>query len=317
MEKKKLFSLRGLDVYSNSVYAVKHKPDPTAPTGLKSLKATKFPGEGVSDDHGFPVYELSNGERIFVTGFDEDAPLYYNMDEVTKKAAVADAKKVLANYRKLKGVSDLYDRRHNIESIKNATFTVYHEQTFHTDNPEDALSLYVSLLYGKLCPKGKEGSPLFIDANYVVYNATGDAKEADSVAVSAFEAMKAFETLLAERKDNNKLVNVLFYMDIRVADKMNDDAFKALFINKIFNDADRTQEFYKRVKEVLTDKGYQRMEIYRVLSEMKGKSQKLTKEAKRPFYYNGIEIGVDLKGAAANIVQKPELEEVKEELLEA
>jgi hypothetical protein len=59
------------------------------------------------------------------------------------------------------------------------------------------------------------------------------------------------------------------------------------------------------------------MEIYRVLSEMKGKSQKLTKEAKRPFYYNGIEIGVDLKGAAANIVQKPELEEVKEELLEA
>jgi hypothetical protein len=316
MEKEILFSLRGVDVYSDSVYVVKHKPDPTAPTGLKALNATKYPGAGISDDHGFPTHALSNGDRIFVTGFDADAPLYNSMDEATKKKALANAQRVLKNYRNLKGVPDLFDRKNNLDSIKTAMFTVYDGQNFHTGNPEDVMNLYVSLLSGKLCPKGKEGSPLFVDTNYIVYNATGDAKEADTTAISAFEAMKAFETLLGERKENNKLINVLYYMDITATENLSDDAFKALFINRIFNDSNRTQEFYKKVKEVLTDKGYQRMEIYRLLAKMQGKSSKLTKEPKRPFYYNGIEVGVDLKGAASNIAQNPELEEVKAELLE-
>lgn len=304
-----------MDIYENSIYMVEHKPDPSASLALQAIGATKYPGAGVADGHGFPVYELSDETRIFITGFNAESPLYANVGETVKKTRVAQAQEVLKKYRKLKGDLTLFNTTENPTSISKATFMVYDGQTLHTDNADNAMNLYVSLLAGYLCPKGKEGAPEFVDSNYVVLDATGNRKETDSVATDSFAAMDSFNEFLKQRGENDKLVNVLYYMDINLADNATDEAYQAVFVNRILQEKSRLAEFTERAKEVDTNKGFEKLEIYKRLSKMKGKSPKLTKQPMQPYFYNSVEVGADLKGAAINIAQNPSLAEVKEEIL--
>jgi hypothetical protein len=310
-----LFSVRGFDVYENSIYLVKHKPDPTAPTGLQRIGATKYPGEGIGEQFGFPIVEIgSTGRTVYLTGFTQDSPLYSKMPEAEAKQHLKRAQALLKSYRSYVSDSTAFDVTQNEDSLSAPNFQVKNDQILHTSDPENAMNLYVSLLSGRLCPKDRVGHPEFMDASYVVVDASSSRKDSEEVAVTSFQALSVFSELMKDNKE--KLIDILFYMDINMADNAPDEAYQAVFMNKVFNDKNKVNEFIERVEEAEREKGHLKMIVYRKLNKIKGKSNELTKEPRKNYYYKGIDIGPDLRSAAMNISTKKELEEVLESLTE-
>ena len=311
--RKLLFSVRGFDVYEDSIYLVKHKPDPTAPTGLQRINATKYPGDGIGENFGFPIVEIgSTGRTVYLTGFTKDSPLYSKMPEAEAKQHLTRAQALLKSYRSYVSDPTAFDTAENEESLSAPTFQVKNEQIFHTSDPENAMNLYVALLSGRLCPKDKVGSPEFIDSSYIVVDASSSRKDSEEVAVTSFQALSVFSELMKDNKE--KLIDILFYMDINMADNAPDEAYQAVFMNKVFNDKNKVTEFIERVEEAGREKGHLKMIVYRKLNKIKGKTNELTKEPRKNYYYKGIDIGPDLRSAAINISTNRDLSEVLESL---
>jgi hypothetical protein len=316
-DSKILFEVDGFKVYSDSFYVIEGKPDSSAPTGFQERGLTKSPDAGVSADFQCPfVPEAPGSEKgVWDTGFYTSSPCYAQLDQETVKAYSAQRKKnVLDPYLKAVGKSDdktAYDQNDH-ERWMDLNFSVYLNKVFSTTNAKNVMELYMALLSRKACPKEKVRDLGYSGASYTVVDKKSATEYRKDLVSSKYKAITSMMTLL--NTDPDRLHVILKYVDVRVAKTTTETNLVATMDDRFTNVKGAIDEFQKAVKSSETEDGLALMIIYSKLTDVKYKG-KVTKGLGGMIYYNGVEIGPDLKAGSSRINKNPELKEIKSELL--
>jgi len=174
------------------------------------------------------------------------------------------------------------------------------------------MEIYFGLLTNKLTPKVQEANTKFNDSSYLVVDINKDVKVKDERALEKFKAVGSFTNLLSS--DKERLLSMLSYSGINPSKSVDDVTLISMF-NYYLDQGqdDRIIMFNSLVEETETEKGLEKVFIYRQLRALIA-TGKVTKTSGL-YYYDGTEIGPDLKQAAESIVKNSKLAGVKKEIM--
>jgi hypothetical protein len=314
MAKEKLFTVEGFSVYRDSVYVIKDKPDMDAPTGYIVKGVSKLPSRGVGDSFQVNFKSRDNGRTgIWDTGFFEYSPCYKDMPaEEIKPVVMALKKNLVTPYKKASGIADAFDEG-NDKFFADLSFNVFSGKTFNTADPLSAVELYFGLLAHQITPKSEIGNSKFEDSSYVVVDINKDLKIKDEKALDKFRAIGSFTSMLSA--DKNRLFAILKFAGLNFQSTVEDAVLIGMFNDHLAtNNEDRVKFFNDLVEETNEEQGLHKIFIYRTLKELSVKGGKVSR-TNGLFFYDGTEIGADLKSAADNVAKLQKLVHIKKELL--
>lgn len=312
-EKKLLFELHDFKVMSDSVYLVTDKPDPNAPTGFQDAGSSKLPSDGVGNVFQCPYKPTSKNSGVWDSGFWEYSPCYVNRNKGEVEVLVRNLKEnVVEPYRKASGDPNALSHEHP-EFFDKAMWSVEEGQSFRTSDPRDVVALYMALLSRELTPKHLKGDTTFADSAYFIIDINEKTKKRDEKASNMFEAIGSFEEMYKHEKPT--LDKVLFYLGMNISEDAKIEAYRGLFQSFLQKASTNTEAFNKLMKDVGSEKGKDKLEIYYWLKTKEVNSNKINKSASGVLYYEESEIGADLKSAAENIANNPSLNDIKKEIL--
>lgn len=308
MSTKKLFEVDGFEVFANTRYVIADKVDHNAPSGFTDKGVTKLPSDGVSETFGCPFRaDGTEGEGVWDTGFYAESPCYAN---ISSSEAVKIVKGLEDNlfkrYGNVIGGSDKLNHLNN-EFWDKQKFMVFSGQSLSTDKPKELMTLYFALRQRKVVPKGKEGEAKYRGSSYYVVDVNQDVKKRDEKAIKKFDAIGNFQAML--KTDRNTLISILSYMDVNVSEDAKDSALIGMFYSLIEKSEPTVERFNKVTEMADSDQGREIIEVFLALKEM-GKRGKLDK-INNVYYYQGEELGADLKTSAENVVKNASLKELK------
>lgn len=315
-----LFTINGFTVRENSSYVIKDKRDMDAPSGFINYKGgvSKLPSKGVSEmfQVRFVPTDASGKNGVWDTGFDEFSPCYADVPNVEAKAiAKGLTTHVLEPYRKATGNPEAFEKKLGDHSFFDSlNFKIYAGKTYNTNNPKDRLELYFGLRTGQLTPKGQEGNTKFNDSAYVVIDIEGNTKVQNEKAIEKFKAIGSFTGMLTS--DRIRLQSILRYLNVNFAPNIDDMTLLGMFNDKVESNGVEgfVNQFNKLVEETNDKQGLEKVLLYSKLRDtnLRGKLEKSTSGV---YFYDGIEIGADLKNAAIAIAKESKLIQVKKALL--
>lgn len=315
-ERKFLFSINDFEVYSDSVYVVNDKRDLDAPSGYINVGVSKLPSRGVGETFQVRFESRDNGRTgVWDTGFDEYSPCYKSKSQEEAKAIVKGLRANLLNpYRKVIGVEDAFEKTNEAFFLK-TRFHVYSGKTYNTNDPVDLMELYFGLLANQLTPKGQEGNSKFNDSAYVVIDINKNLTIKVSRNIEKFKAIGAFQGML--QADRDRLMAILEYSGLSFSSSVDDNTLISMFNEYLDGGTkdNRIELFNKLVDETDNTQGMEKIYLYRALKvEFKKPNSKITKSG-GIFYYDGVELGPELKNSVENITKNSKLLGVKKDLL--
>lgn len=315
MSNKKLIAeVNGLAIKTNSVYKIVGKPDDTAPSGFVDLGVTKLPSDGISTSFEckYVITNQSDGSGLYDTGLYEDSPCYAGKDKAEVKETIKQLKKYLVDpYEAKYGKGVLHHLNEDFWSTTGRQ-TIAEGETLTTEDPDQLLKLYIAMRSYELTPKDLVGSPKFSQSQYVVEDREEVKTIKEERAEQAMEAIANFSALLKTNK--SLLVAVLNYVRLSgITEDTSESTIKSAFYewsqNKnnvaAFNDAYELASDVK-TKDIIL--------LYGVLQ--KAIAKKVVEYENGILFYQGRQLGGDLRTAAKNINSKADLEDVKLQLIE-
>jgi hypothetical protein len=313
MSKKKLFEVDGFEVYEDSIYVVNDKIDHDAPSGFLEKGTTRLPSSGVADTFYCPFQPTGqNGKGIWDTGFYADSPCYERLDSTDKNIIVKAIKEnILKPFAALKGGVDVLSHTNN-EFWDLEKFKVYSGQVLNANNTTDRVTLYFALRHKKLCPKGKESSPLYRDTAYTVVDVNNDVKRKDEKVANMFASIKHFTTLL--QNDRSRLISMLEYMGIRLSEGIEDTSLVSIFNEYLQSNESHVGRFNTLIEQTSTAEGQEMIEVYLKLKKAVYRGD-VEKAKNGSLHLGEKELGGDLRVAAENIAKKKEFNSIKKQLL--
>jgi len=316
MKKKLLFEIDGFEVYDNTVYTVKDKPDYDAPSGFVDRGITRLPSDGVDDTFtcNFASIEPGSSDGLWDTGFYEGSRCYSKItDRALREAKVKNAvENVMEPYNLNLGGGDRLGQSKDNDFWDTKFFRVYTGQVFNTAVIQDRVSLYFALLTGHLTPEGQEGNSRFKKSTYVVLDINKNMKRKEEKALLQFEAISSFMGIL--KADKNRMLSVLDYIGITTSEDIKESTLMGMFKQMIEEDESKLKLYNNLIEESETQEGRAKLEIYRELrSRFPGKG--VTRSSNGVYFYKDEEIGGDLKTAASNIATQKHFEEIKKDLI--
>lgn len=310
-ERKLLFTVDGFEVFSNSVYEVKDKVDGDAPSGFVKARVSKIPSSGVGESFPFR-YIIPQGMKTgkWDTGFYKESPMYAFTDDADKKVKEL-VKNVLEPYRKAVGLKIAVDET-NDEVMDSTSFTVKTKLSYNTANPVDTMSLYAALVTKNLVPPGAAGDSRYAKAFYTVEDKTKVIESKHESHALSYECMKKFSRTYD--KDKATLDLIFGWMELKLPANASEETSAAILSEYIKDSYDKAKTFLNLVEESETNQGLTKLELYAKLKDAFKKGNKVVKQ-NGSFFFEGEEIGPDLKSAAENISKNTSLKDVKVELL--
>jgi outer membrane lipoprotein-sorting protein len=313
-EKKLLFEIEGVKIYSGSIYVVENKEDLSAPTGFIKMGTSRLPSDGV-DTSFQPTYKQTSATTgLWDTGFHEYSPCYKGIAKAVVEKRVASLQKNLVEpFEKANGQEGIL-AHNNDDFWTRKNFKIFIDQVFDTSEPEDLLALYFGLLTRELTPNGQEGNAKYKISSYVLTDKTKTRKRKDKKTSGLFRAIGLFEELL--KTDRSRLIDILNYSNVTVSPEIPDDTFRTTFQEYANQESSANIEiFLDLVEETDKEQGRSKVEIYGKLKEAFTRGNTVTKNPNGVFFYEEHEIGPDLKSAATNISKTKDLEPVKKAIL--
>jgi len=317
-EKKLLFEVDGFKVYDNTNYTVRDKIDYDAPSGYVERGVSRLPSDGVGDTFtcGFSSIDEMSSEGVWNTGFYPSSKCYNNIQ--SDKAIASLVKLAVENvkkpYQKRLGLPD--DTKLSQEGSNtywdNKTFKVYSGQVMNTRKIEDRVNLYFALLTGHLTPEEHKGNSSYSKSTYIVIDIDKGIKRKDEKARDKFEAIYSFMDMV--KTDKKRVISVLDYIGLSMSDTAEVSTMMSMFEEFIEKDESKLKLYNSTMDETDTPKGREKIEIYTKLKS-RFPTKGVSKSANGVYFFNGEEIGGDLKTAAANISSQKHFSDIKKELL--
>lgn len=315
-KKKLLFAIDGFEVYDNTIYTTKDKADYDAPSGFQERGVTRLPSDGVGDMFTCRFASVSPGSSagLWDTGFYESSRCYASENDptVVKSRLKSAVDNVMKPYAAMLGGSDVLSQAAENEYWRDKLFKVYTGQVFNTQKIEDRVELYFALMTGHLTPEGQEGDHKYSKSTYVVIDINKGMKRKDEKAAMEFEAIESFMKLLTV--DKTRVRAVLDYIGLTTSDSVSKPTMMSMFKDLIEQDESKLKLYNSLIRESETEEGRAKLEVYRVLKQ-KYPQGGVTKSLNGVYFYQGEEIGGDLKTAASNIATQKHFEEIKKELI--
>lgn len=310
MSKNVLFTVDGFEVEDNKVYMLSHKKDADAPTGIAKAGASILPSVGIGRTFSFRC-----PEGIWDTGFHKASECYRTMDDKEAEKIMKERiQNILKPYQKAVGEVDCLENT-NPTSLDVPRFSVEVEKAYHTKNPVHRMDLYAALLTKKVAPKLKEKDPKYRHAVFIVEDITISKKNTDEVQVKFIQAIRKFEKLY--ESDPETLRAALIWNGIKGFSSSSDlDAMSVVFSKTIQGDPALTERFMNTLEEMESKKsGYLKYFIHEKLVGLRGKSSKFAVGGNGKFYYDGVDVGADIKTASITIALNNDYEGFRQEIL--
>ncbi len=316
-ENKVLVTVNKLDIKAGAIYKIENKPDMNAPSGYREMGTTKLPSEGVGNSVpcNFVINNISTGDGVYDTGLYPGSPFFKDMDPEKRQRILADLKEnLVAPYEAVHGIGML---DHTNKSFWDAyTIDLWEGRFLNTANVDDLLDLYIAMVGRELTPSGERGNPAFQSSDYMIVDKEKSLTAREKNATTKMDAAGAFSFLLKTKKP--LLLNVLRYVDgVSGVDKeTKDSTLKSLFSEWIEEDIQNAEAFNKAVELSDTNEGKELINLYSKLDQLFRSNKKVKKsEQSGEFEYDGTPLGISLKEAADNLLNKKDLEEIRLDLL--
>lgn len=305
-----LFTIDGFEVEDNKVYLVAHKKDLDAPTGMVKEGASVLPSDGVGR-----MFSFRCPGGIWDTGFHPASECYKGWDpkdvDNTVKMRV---KNILRPFQKAIGEETCLENT-NQASLDKPRFLVVAERAFHTANPVHRMELYAALLGKKLAPKELEKDPKYRLASFTVQDVTRTSKKRNEESISFVRAIRKFENMYKAAPESLKAA--LIWNNMGGFAEGNDiDTLSAMFSQKVMGDSALAGRFLDAIDNIEGEKsGYLKYFIHEKLVRMRGKNSKFTVGGNGKLYFDGTDIGADIKTASYNLATNPDFAAYKDEIL--
>lgn len=318
---KILFTVDDFNVIEGHSYIVKHKVDSNAPSGLRQEGVTKVPTAGAGDTFQCPyVYDPNDtSSGVWDSGMTEYSPIYGSESAATAKSlATALYKSIGEPYESSIGKRGIMKDLANQDAFwTGLDFTVEAEDLLKTTSPKDCLTLYYALRQRVLTPPNSNGlsDPKYSGSAFRIVDITNNKKVKDERAEDEFNAIGDLMVMLKSNK--TMLMPILKWIGIRPSKTAENAVIISMFKDHITppnTSASRIKEFNQLIEDSGSDIGRNKLLVYDKLDEVSFKN-KISKNGNGALVYAGLEIGLDLKSAAANIASKPEFQEIMQNLI--
>lgn len=311
VEKEVLCTINGFTIYKDNIYEVVDRgEDYSAPTGMIELGVSKFP---IKENADWIVIRFDNHLKAFDTGFYEGSPCYKNMpsDYVTKEVK-----------KRCKMIRDPFEfiRGKGITAHNNDSFwceyavELFPGKIFNTSDPTDVFELYIAILSKGLVPLQFVGDPAYIDSMYCIkdreYIIDNEFENIDKEA----DALTTFGTLILTQEGQQKLSNILLWIDYINSPDIDIKYLKKNVLTCI-KDPSKLDKFNKAVEYAEDPDNYQVMKHYAMLSTLQY-SNVLVKKASG-FYYKNYSLGPNLKQTAEKMITDEYLQTILPEMIES
>ena len=309
-QKAVLFTIDGFEVEDNKVYLLNHKKDLDAPTGMVAEGASVLPSDGVGR-----MFSFRCPEGIWDTGFHAASECYKGMDKKDVENIVKSRiKNVLRPYQEAKGDSTCLENS-NQASLDEPRFLVVAEKAFHTANPTHRMELYAALMTKKVAPKEKEKDPKYRLSNFTVQDVTRAGKKQNEDSIAFVRAIRKFEGMYISAPESLKAA--LIWNNIGNFAEGNDlDTVSGLFSRKVMGDTALSERFLDAIDNIEGQKsGYLKYFIHEKLTKMRGKNSKFSVGGNGKLFYDGVDIGADIKTASYNLAVNKGLAGYRDEIL--
>lgn len=307
MSRKKLFTIRGVDIYEDSKILIRSKNSDVLSTGLKQIEKRKFSGVPVTCTAPFYISDLNRPDLGFYDlGFESDSE-HYKLGSVLEEELPSHIKSlkdnVLTPYSK-KIRTYLNKSTQRTEPLTTTillndpnfydefSFVVKENDTLVASNIEHRFYIYLLLLKGIICPYNKQDSSEFHKATLSFIDLAVQTKASETKNKSIINASFYLKKALID-KDKEHLLNVLDYLNIKHHLKSSTDEEQIQdFVKTNVIDKENNREAFIHVFENV-DK--EEVLIYsKITKEIKKASSDFNKVG-NVYFYGQLELGSDLK----------------------
>lgn len=309
-----LFTIDGFEVRKNSTYQILNKRDGDAPSGFLKAGVTKLPSDGVGDTFGCKYVRRPGSQKgVWDTGFYSYSPCYSGKSDEEIEIIVNRLQEVIVRpIEQIVGKDKLSHT--NNEFWDSKRFFITAGMIINTQNPDDVLKLYFSLMTHSLTPKGSEGDSAYSNSSYVVQDTSKVKKLKDERAENKFKAIGVFHALI--ENDSAKLGMILNYLGLNYSESVENSTLMAMFDEYISSGEDRLIAFNSAVEESKTKPGMDKIAVYTCLkNELIKPKSRVEKTSQGVLFFEDTEIGADIRSAAENIAKNSKLKAVKTKLL--
>lgn len=310
--KDTILTVNGLEIKKGAKYKITHKVDKSAPTGLQKEGTTKSPTEKISDYFkcSYFIKNKSTGEGIYDTGFYTDSPCYFGNTREEAQNLVRDTNTYIVKpYESKYGVGVLSHLNQDFWS--NQVMELRSGRVFDTNNIEDLFDLYFAMLGFWLTPINMIGDARFINSHFCIE----DLEEVRDSKIKQMEySLKAFNKLneLSNSNEDDFKKFVCFITEnISYAQRDKASLTKEMydFIQRDNYSAIKFNETYQIFKE---NKDY--ILVYYKLAELLRKG--VVRVSGGKYYYNEVELGLELKGASKAVANNIDFVDIKTEIFD-
>jgi hypothetical protein len=318
--------VNGCLIEPNTVYEVVAKDAPdSAPPIYHELGSTKERMPGVSNtatltqlDTGFfsasPIFNKYDTIKNDWVKREEIANQYYEIFAEPLRMYISEIEKI-----RVPSDNDWFDKNY-----PHGYFTVNVGEgiQFNTSSPIDRFKLYVALIEGELCMKGKrtdeekeaglkdEQDMFHQDAQYAFISVTERKSRKELQDEFEMEAAYMFSDLLRREKD--LLVDMLVYINVPVKKDSSKAELLSIYKTKIESNPSKLKEFAEilrqydeRPKELKTE-----LELLEKVKSKKGRE--LIIKQGSSYYFNDAVLGSNLKSVVASLMKRENEELLKQ-----
>lgn len=311
-----LFEINGLSIKRNATYKIENKYDANAPSGFQKERSTKIPSIDTGNTIQCPFSATDNkGGGVWNTGFYVTSACYSGLDKkVVAEKVSALQEFVVKPYEEHIGQEGQL-HHNNDEFWNNYLIELWSGRYLNTSDPKEMLDLYIALMSNEVAVSGvDEGNPKFSRADFIIVDKNKERSNKQKTAIASISAVGEFYTLL--NANPQKLNAILRYLGIiGASEKVDQSALMIQFQQWTEVKIQNSEEFVKLIKSMEDNAVSEAVYLY---SKLKSAELKrfISKDSIGDYVYKGIPLGKDLKVIARNLINDPELTEIKAQILE-
>ena len=252
-------------------YVLDHKPDPSAPNGMRDMTKNPFEGNVLSEK----VY-FDSSRRQFDTCFYNESPSLRNIitDELERGELVKQYVTLIKNKYEKTFNEDLEPSEKN-QFWENYRIEAHVNKQYDTNNINDLMELFHLLNMGAVCEKDEKNPYLRKDASFIITSTEKlKTKSKDKVKIK-LQTSILFNTML--NADRDKLDLILQWLGKEDPSKIEDEDLGVIYYG-VINDTNGGEQFCETFLQAdkeysESEKGKEKMEwfysIRRLLNKRK------------------------------------------------
>lgn len=313
--------VNGCLIEPNTIYEIVPKePSGNTPEEYFQLGSTKERHPFVSNtcslsqiNTGFyAASELFNREDKIKNNWQaraEKAELLYDIFAEPLRMYIADIEKI-----KTPTEDEFFDKNY---AKKAFSVTIGEGVQFNTANPIQRFQLYIAIVEGEVCMKGKrdddekklglksENDPYHQEAQYSYVSITKRKTKSQQNAEIEMECTYQFGHLL--RTDKELLIGMLQYIGLPVTKKSTDGELTNSYKTFVDKTPEKIKIFYNTIEKYQKDVESFRQEL-EILDRLKTKiGRSIIKKEGNTYYMGDVPLGSNAKSIASKLIKEPEL----------